>query len=380
MSDATHSPVIQADLLTSVVSSSFGRPIDELGDWAVEAIHGGAGDTLGVYRVAGEVVQDGAESPWSVILKVIGRPERGGELVDWNYWRREAMLYQSELAAELPEGLERPRCLGVTDQSADQLWLWLEDIEERVADWTLDDYGRVAYRVAGLNSPYLAGEPVPGDGWLSRGWLRGKMEEAARAVAVLPGALHHPMVRRALPPDVSDWILQTWADREHYLRILDRLPRTLCHIDVFRRNVLFRRHQDSCVLIDWAFVGEGAIGEDLAPLIQGSLLFFEVELDAAPDVERVVLTEYVAGLRDAGWPANAELVHLGYAAASTLRYSLGELEAILGVLTNEQLYPWAEQIFRRPIGDACDAWAAIFREHVRPLSARASALAAELGV
>jgi hypothetical protein len=188
------------------------------------------------------------------------------------------------------------------------------------------------------------------------------------------------MVGRAFPPDVLDWILQTWADRERYLRVLDRLPQTLCHADVFKRNVLIRSHQDSFVLIDWAFVGTGAIGVELVPLIQGSLLFFEVGLNEAHDLEQVVLAEYVHGLRAAGSRSDAQLVHLGYAAASTLRYSVGELAPILMMLSDEQFYPWAEQVFGRPIGDACDAWAAIFREHVRPLGARARALAAELGV
>src|SRR4051794_18242744 len=90
MFDTTHCPVIEADLLTPVVSLALGWPIAELSEWAIEPIHGGAGDTLGVYRVAGEVVQDRTAVAWSVILKVIGRPERGGEFVDWNYWRREA--------------------------------------------------------------------------------------------------------------------------------------------------------------------------------------------------------------------------------------------------------------------------------------------------
>ena len=189
MSDTTQGPVIEADLLTPVVSLSVGRPIAELSEWAIEPIHGGAGDTLGVYRVAGEVMKDGTAVPWSVILKVIGRPERGGELVDWNYWRREALFYQSDLVAELPRGLERPHCLGVAARPGDQLWLWLEDIDERIAEWTLDDYGRVAYRVAGFNSPYLCGEPIPDERWLSRGWLRGKIVDAASAVALLPTAV-----------------------------------------------------------------------------------------------------------------------------------------------------------------------------------------------
>jgi hypothetical protein len=49
------------------------------------------------------------------------------------------------------------------------------------------------------------------------------------------------------------------------------------------------------------------------------------------------------------------------------------------MLSDEQSYPWAEQIFRRSIGDACDGWAATFRD-VIPLGARARSLADELGV
>jgi hypothetical protein len=379
MSETTDIPVIEAELLTPLVSRAIGRSVATLSDWAIEPIHGGAGDTLGVYRIAGEVVQDGTAVPWSVILKVIGRPERGGELVDWNYWRREALYYQSDLAAELPPGLERPHCFGVAERPGDQLWLWLEDIEERITGWTLDDYGRVAYRIAGFNTPFLCGEPIPQHCWLSRGWMRSKIVNAASAVASLPTAVRHPMVRRALPPDVSDWILQTWADRDHYLRVLDRLPRTLCHADVFRRNVLIRRHADACVLIDWAFVGEGAIGQELVPLIQGSRLFFEVGLDSVRDLEQVVLAAYIDGLRAAGWRGDPQLAELGYAAASVLRFNLGELGVILAMLSDEQSYPWAEQIFRRSIGDACDGWAATFRD-VIPLGARARSLADELGV
>ena len=282
MSDTTDCPVIEAELLTPVVSLSVGGPIAELSEWAIEPIHGGAGDTLGVYRVAGEVTKDGTAAPWSVILKVIGRPERGGELVDWNYWRREALFYQSDLVAALPRGLERPHCLGVAARPGDQLWLWLEDIDERIAEWTLDDYGRVAYRVAGFKTlPISVGNRSPMSGGSAERMAarQDRRRGQCRRLAAHRGA--KPDGAASVPPDVSDWILQTWAHRERYLRILDRLPQTLCHADVFRRNVLIQRHRDSFVLIDWAFIGEGAIGEEFAPLIQGSLLFFEVELNAA---------------------------------------------------------------------------------------------------
>lgn len=373
-------PQIEASSLEPVVAKILDRPVTSLSDWVVEPIHGGMGETLGIYRVSGEVVDGGESIPWSVVLKAIGKPAKLGERPDWNYWLREARLYQSGLMAELPATLALPRCFGVTERPDDRIWLWLEHINEDPDPWSLADFGRVGFGLGQLNAPYLSGQPIPADPWLSRGWLRSKLADAAPAITLLPTARQHPMVRRALPTDVAEWILQVWANRDRYLGLLDQLPRSLCHQDVFRRNVLADRKRATYALIDWAFVGDGAIGEELVPLVQASVIFFEVELSSADDLEQTVLAEYVAGLRASGFRGDPRLVELGYAAAASIRYSLGALDQILMMLSDERFYPGLELAFRRPIGEACDAWAAIFREHVRPQEAAALALATELGL
>ncbi len=124
------SPVIESGALTPVVELALGHPIVGLGGWTVERLHSGSGDNLGVYRVAGTAAYGDAERSWSVILKVLGKPEQGWEVGDWNFWLREPCLYQSALGQELPNGLGLPRCLGVVELPEGRCWLWLEDIVE----------------------------------------------------------------------------------------------------------------------------------------------------------------------------------------------------------------------------------------------------------
>jgi hypothetical protein len=73
------------------------------------------------------------------------------------------------------------------------------------------------------------------------------------------------------------------------------------------------------VAVDWAFVGVGPIGEDLAPLVAVRAPA-EMGLIEAPQLEKAVFEGYVHGLRETGWEGDARLVRLGYAASVALRY------------------------------------------------------------
>ena len=45
------------------------------------------------------------------------------------------------------------------------------------------------------------------------------------------------------------------------------MPPTVCHLDVHPHNLFDGDGVDDTVLVDWAFVGIGALGEDPANLI-----------------------------------------------------------------------------------------------------------------
>jgi hypothetical protein len=57
---------------------------------------------------------------------------------------------------------------------------------------------------------------------------------------------------------------------------------------------------DELVAIDWASVGFGAIGEELAPLVASSLTFFEADVSIAGELDVVAFAGYIDGLQEAG--------------------------------------------------------------------------------
>jgi hypothetical protein len=73
---------------------------------------------------------------------------------------------------------------------------------------------------------------------------------------------------------------------------------------------LFRRRDGSFALIDWAFVGRGALGEDVGNLVPDSCFDHFVRAEHLPDLERVVFDSYLRGLRTAGWNGDPNLIRL----------------------------------------------------------------------
>jgi hypothetical protein len=195
--------------------------------------------------------------------------------------------------------------------------------------------------------------------------LRQYVAQAAPALPLLRDSLDHPLVRRGFPADASDRLFRLWEERDLYLDALDRLPQTMCHLDLFRRNLFARKTaegDDQTVAVDWAFSGRGAIGQELVPLVLASLMFYEVGLDKAQELEDIVFEGYLEGLRDAGWRGDPQQVRLGYAAAASLRYRCGaEIGRFLAVMLDESLHDIAQQAFGRPIGEVADFWAQVGR-------------------
>jgi hypothetical protein len=221
----------------------------------------------------------------------------------------------------------------------------------------LEHYGLVARHLGRFNGAYLVDRPLPGWSWLSSDWLRHYVEGSAPAMESLRNVLAHPRARRWLPEEDSDQYYHIWAERELYLDALDRLPQTICHFDVFRRNLFARKTADGdhqTVAIDWAFVGRGPIGADLNPLVWMSIALGGVALDKLQEFEEIVFEGYLEGLREAGWQGDPQGVRLGYTAA-TVRYLFGEVGRWLAFILDESLHAAAEQAFGMPMGEAFDS-------------------------
>jgi hypothetical protein len=352
---------LERSAITPLVRRAMHSPTLEVSDWSVYPIHSGDGEGLGVYRFVGTGEDRGRPVGWSLILKTFGAPPEGGEEADWNYWKREAMAYRSGLLDDLPGGIAAPRCLAVDESAEGIVRLWLEDVAPANDEpWALDRYALAARHLGRFNGAYLVERSLPDAPWLSTNWLRGWVGANEAAMDHLKRVLEHPLVRQVYPEGVAASFLQLWTERELFLDRLDRLPHTLCHLDAFRRNLLDRRLTDGSeqtLALDWAFVGKGAIGEELGPLIQASIEFFEAEGITAQELEEVAFQGYLEGLTDAGWRGDPQVVRFDYTASTALRYGVGTVRLVLPILLDEQLHTRVEQLLGRPIEVVFEKWA-----------------------
>ena len=75
------------------------------------------------------------------------------------------------------------------------------------------------------------------------------------------------------------------------------------------------------VLLDWAFAGEGAVGEDLANLIVDCFADGLMDMTVLPELAEAAVDGYLAGLRDGGWAGSDDAVRTAVYASGAAKYS-----------------------------------------------------------
>lgn len=240
----------------------------------------------------------------------------------WNYWRREAHVYESGLAqAWRPYGIRAPRLLACVERADGDVALWLERLRGRPATrWRIPSHAAHARRLGAAQGAAegSVGE-TPDQPWLSRGFLREYVGSKTFGRELLDDdeAWQQPLIRDHFPPGLREDMVRLHHDREWFLHIMETLPRALNHLDHWPANL--RTTGRDSALIDWSFTGDGALGEDIGNYIPDT--FFDLFLPAArlPELASAVYEAYVEGLREGGWRGNERLVRLGVC-ASAVKY------------------------------------------------------------
>lgn len=332
---------IDESTLTPIVRQVLRRDGVHLLDWQVSQLGGGAGNpvSMGLYRFAGSGLDRDERVLWSVILKIIQSPANvgwknmgeGDDPTHWNYWKRELLVYSSDLLATLPAGVAAPRCYHSAELPGDIAWLWLEDIGDASEGvWSLDRYALAARHLGRLNGVYLSSRPLPDFPWLSRQrtrqWL--VMDPFWQT---LPW--DHPRLLRRYPRPEANAFRRLLFENDRFLVMLDLLPKTLCHGDTYPTNFKTRRLdgvQEQTVALDWALVGVETIGDDLGQLVYGVQMSLP---EARPaDIDNALFESYLAGLQDSGCRPDPRLVRFGYVTSAAVRVGLFQL-----VLLREEL-------------------------------------------
>jgi hypothetical protein len=135
---------------------------------------------------------------------------------------------------------------------------------------------------------------LPDERWLSRRWLRAYLD-----------------LRLELTGPRSE-------EREGALRALEVGPQTFCHLDFYPANLF--GHGDETILVDWAYCGIGALGEDPGNFVPDTLLDGFAAAEEADELERTVWVGYRVGLADAGWTGDERAVRFAFCATAWLKY------------------------------------------------------------
>ncbi|WP_151475501.1 protein kinase family protein [Streptomyces albicerus] len=278
------------------------------------------GVTGGVWRVtAGER---------SAVLKVLTRAKDTTETWaasedprHWNFWRREAHVYEEGLArAWQAWGITAPRLLASVERPDGDVALWLEDVQgEPATKWPVAGHVRHAERLGAAHGRALADGVVPDRPWLSRRFLRDYTagQSVGRELLDDDAAWQQPLVRDHFPDGLRERMVRLHHEREWFLRTMESLPRVFSHLDQWPANLV--SHRGESVLFDWAFAGDGALGEDIGNYIPDTVLDLFQPAARLPELATAVYDGYVRGLRASGWQGDERLVRLGVC-ASAVKY------------------------------------------------------------
>lgn len=259
--------------------------------------HADAGDGPRAFTLFVKRVQHWRHSPAFATVP----PEVGEWAADSVPWRAEPLVYASDLADRLPEGLGMPRALRVDERPDQTAVLWLEAVAADPVAWTPGDSVRAARLLGRLSgsrdvAPLAGIDPQP---WHIDSFVAGRL-----GYTVLPG-LH----------DDATW--QHPAVAEHFGGLREGLTATARHLDALAREFSLGRHLaahgDACpnnllrregdpgfVLIDFGFWRPQPVGFDLSQLLVGDIQIGRQDVGDLPERAAACVEAYTAGLADEG--------------------------------------------------------------------------------
>jgi hypothetical protein len=231
----------------------------------------------------------------------------------FNYWKREYLAYTTGAVHDYGTGtaIAAPRLLAAGERPDGSIELWLDEVDGEPADkWTPKRLATFA-RDLGRAQGRLIDEPV--HEWHSTRWLR----QYAGRFAYDDVPWDHPVAEAHWDTELRLSLLVLWERRHELFDWAEAMPQTLCHLDVWPANLIGRG--DQSILLDWSFIGHGAIGEDIANLIADTFFDGFQPVERLDEVEQTVTESYIEGLAETGYK-DERFVRLAIAFTGAAKY------------------------------------------------------------
>jgi hypothetical protein len=276
----------------------------------------------------------------------------------WNSWQREYLAYTTGFAAAYGReaGIGAPALLAAGERPDRSRELWLEAVDGvHGRHWTLPMLTDVAHRLGSVQARHCDSPEQP---WHSRRFLR--QYAGRRDFHDIPW--NHPTAAAHWPAATREGLRRIWERRTDLFTVAEKLPQTICHLDVWPMNLIQRDGEP--VLLDWSFTGRGAIGEDLANLIADTFLDGLQPVERLAETETALTDAYLTGLTEAGHRDEAA-TRKAIAATGAAKYCWLAPAMLTGLAAGRPVasadYDTAEDhaVFtrRRPIFDMLVRWA-----------------------
>jgi hypothetical protein len=324
--------------LAAMVADLLHEDRVELGDVRVEPVDYDlpAITTAARWWVSGTARTPAGVAPWRVFVKHVQSwerhpffafvPEEFRELAASGVpWRAEPSVYRSDLGDRLPDGLSLPRALGVFDLDELSAAIWVEEVPTRPAMWDHERYARAASLLGRLSgSPRVAPlAELRGLQWSMSTYAYGRL--SIDVVPMLEGddVWQHPLCG-AYDEELRDRLRAAGRCSPELAVEADALPRLVSHGDACPNNLLAGEN-DELVMIDFGFWGAAPVGFDLSQLLVGDVQIGRRSADDLADVDELILTAYLEGLRAEGCDVREEQVRRAHALCLLLMTGLSSV-------------------------------------------------------
>ncbi len=284
------------------------------------------GTTVGLWRWQGRIQQADGGLTWGLVQKRLALATRSprwpGEPSphDFGYWRREADALTSDLFDDMGSELRAPGIHAVVDVPGG-VDVWMEDLGQPLSvTRSVDDIARAARRLGEWQGRQAAtAAPLPTQDFLCIDFIGEYLSHRSGGPRVAAAWWDLTLVRRHFDPLLEGMCQRIDDARGMLTRALATLPRCVNHNDVWPANLF--AVDDATVLIDWSYVGVGALGEDAGNLIPDS--FFDIIIDPADSdrLRRSVTSAYIEGVTASGWTGDPRHIEFAINALAGIKYT-----------------------------------------------------------